>query len=138
MITPVSIPKVVMIILIQVVVALIYVFRLGQLLDGELYLFYYSYFSDFILPFSAYFLLSVNDNSIPVLRKWYVKAGMIFTLTTLAEICQFFGIEALGVTFDVFDIMAYGLGVLTAAIFEVKILIPRFDFWQTDQVTNEK
>jgi hypothetical protein len=124
-----SLPKILIVILIQVAIALIHVFRLGQIFQGQAYKLYYSYFSDFILPFGAYFLLSLNEVAIPVLRRWYVKAGLIFALTTCAEICQFFGIEVLGVTFDPFDMLMYGMGVSAAAFIDVKVFTKYLGFW---------
>ena len=124
-----SIPKILIIISILVAIALIHIFRLGQFLQGQAYNLYYSYFSDFIIPFGMYFLLSLYDATIPYFQKWYVKAGLIFGLTTLAEICQFFGIEVLGVTFDPIDILIYGLGVCAAAFVDVKIFSKYLSFW---------
>jgi hypothetical protein len=124
-----SLPKILVILLIQIAIALIHVFRLGQIFQGQAYNLYYSYFSDFILPFGVYFLVSLNEVAIPVLRKWYVKAGLIFALTTFAEICQFFGIEVLGVTFDPFDILMYGIGVSAAALIDVKVFSKYLGFW---------
>ena len=124
-----SLPKILVILLIQVTISLIHVFRLGQFFQGQAYHLYYSYFSDFILPFGAYFLLSLNEVAISVLRKWYVKAGLVFALTTFAEICQFFGIEVLGVTFDPFDILMYGMGVSVAAFIDVKVFTKYLGFW---------
>ncbi len=126
---PYSIPKILIIILIQIIIALIHVFRLGQIFNGQAYNLYYSYFSDLILPFGVYFLLSINEATIPVLRQWYVKAGIIFFLATFAEICQLFGFEVLGVTFDPIDILMYGAGVLSAAFIDVKIFAPNLGFW---------
>ena len=124
-----SLPKIIFVILIQVAIALIHVFRLGQIFQGQAYSLYYSYFSDLILPFAAYFLLSLQEITISVFRKWYVKASLIFALTTLAEICQFFGIEVLGVTFDPFDILMYGIGVSAAALIDVKVFTKYLGFW---------
>ena len=124
-----SIPKILVILLMQAAIALIHVFRLGQIFQGQAYNLYYSYFSDFILPFGAYFLLSLNEVAFSFLRKWYVKAGLIFALTTFAEICQFFGIEVLGVTFDPFDILMYGIGVSVAALLDVKVFTKYLGFW---------
>jgi hypothetical protein len=124
-----SLPKILIIILIQVAIAMIHIFRLGQIFQGQAYNLYYSYFSDFILPFGAYFLLSLNDVTISVFRKWYIKAGLIFALTTFAEICQFFGIEVLGVTFDPIDILMYGIGVSIAALIDVKVFAKYLGFW---------
>jgi len=131
---PYPIPKILIIILIQVAIALIHVFRLGQMFQGQAYNLYYSYFSDLILPFGMYFLLSANDMTISVLRKWYVKAGLIFALATFAEICQFFGIEVLGVTFDPFDILMYGIGVSLAAIIDVKVFSRYLGFWANPKI----
>ena len=80
-----SIPKILIIILIQVAIALVHIFRLGQLFQGQAYNFYYSYFSDIILPFGMYFLLTLNDVTFPVFRKWYVKAGLIFTFDNICR-----------------------------------------------------
>ena len=126
-----SLPKILIIILMIVAIALIHVFRLGQIFQGQAYNLYYSYFSDFILPFGMYFLISLNEVAIPPLRKWYVKAGLIFALTTFAEICQFFGFEVLGATFDPFDILMYGLGVSAAAYIDVKVFSKYLGFWAT-------
>lgn len=124
-----SIPKILLIIFIQIAIALVHIFRLGQIFHGQAYNLYYSYFSDFILPFSGYFLLSLNDAIIPFLQKWYVKAGIIFALATFAEICQFFGIEVLGATFDPLDILMYAMGVSAAALLDVKVFSKYLGFW---------
>lgn len=124
-----TIPKILIVIFIQVAIALIHVFRLGQIFQGRAYTLYYSYFSDLILPFGMYFLLSLNDRSIPGFQKWYVKAGIIFALATSAEICQYFGLEVLGVTFDPIDILMYGLGVSIAALIDVKVFTRYLGFW---------
>ena len=124
-----TIPKIFIVILIEVAIALIHVFRLGQIFQGRAYSLYYSYFSDLILPFGMYFLLSLNEMSIPVLRNWYVRAGIVFALATSAEICQYFGLEALGVTFDPLDILMYGLGVSIAALIDVKVFTKYLGFW---------
>jgi hypothetical protein len=130
-IVPPSVPKILIVVLIEVIIAIIHAFRLGQLFNGQMHNLYYSYASDLILPFGAYFLLCTNDATIPFFRKWYVKAGIIFSLTSMAEICQFFGIDALGVTFDPIDICMYGAGVLIAAWLDVKLFTSLFGFWAT-------
>ncbi len=72
---PLSIPKTMIVILIQVLIALIHIFRLGQLFNGRAYDLYYGYFSDLILPFGAYFLLSMNDATIPYFAKMVRQSG---------------------------------------------------------------
>jgi len=122
--------KIVIIISIQLVIAAIHIFRLGQIFEGNLYNLYYSYFSDLILPFGIYFLLSANEYSIPFLRHWRVKALAVFSLATLAEILQYFGVYALGVTFDPIDILMYGCGVILAAIVDTQVFSRLFKFWK--------
>jgi glycopeptide antibiotics resistance protein len=121
--------KVAIIISIQLVIAAVHAFRLGQIFEGNLYKLYYSYFSDLILPFGIYFLLSANEYSIPFLRYWRVKALAVFSVATLAEILQYFGIYALGVTFDLVDILMYGCGVILAAIVDTQVFSRIFKFW---------
>jgi hypothetical protein len=111
------------------IIALIHIFRIGSYLEGNLYLFYYSYVSDIIIPFGIYFLLCINQLYIKILQKWYVKVAIIIGLTTLAETLQYFGINALGITFDPFDILAYVVGVGIAVIFD-RLLFKRYiPFW---------
>ena len=114
---PISIPK--------IIIALVHIFRLGQVFSGELLNLYYSYFSDLILPFGAYFLLTLNEDSIPILA----RLGEIFSLTSLAEICQFFGVEVLGTTFNPVDIVYYGEGILMAVLIDEKIISRYLKFW---------
>jgi hypothetical protein len=112
-----------------VVIALIHIFRVGSYLNGDLYLMYYSYVSDLIIPFGIYFLLCINELYIKILRKWYIKATIILGFTTLVEILQLLGIYALGITFDPVDILMYALGVGIAVIFD-RLLFKRFiPFW---------
>ena len=122
-------PKIMVIIAIQLILALIHIFRLGQLFNGELYLLYYSYFSDIIVPFGIYFLLSINEFSILLLRDWRVKAITVFSIATMTEIFQYFGIEALGITFDPVDIIMFGAGVLMAAFVDRHLFTRIFKFW---------
>ena len=70
-------------IIIIIIIALIHIFRVGSYLNGDLFLIYYSYASDLILPFGAYFYLCISELYIKLFRKWYVKAAFIIGLTTL-------------------------------------------------------
>jgi len=111
------------------IIALMHIFRVGSYLHGDLYLLYYSYVSDLIIPFGFYFLLCINELTIKILQKWYVKASFIIGITALVEILQLLGIYALGITFDPIDILMYALGVGIAVIFD-RYLFKRFiPFW---------
>ena len=63
---------------IMILIAAAHIFRIGSYLQGELYNFYYSYFSDFILPFGCYFLLCANEIQLAFLRRWEAKFAMRF------------------------------------------------------------
>ena len=49
---------------IMLAIGAIHFFRLGQYLSGRLYSYYYSCFSDVIVPFGAYFLLCLSESNI--------------------------------------------------------------------------
>ncbi|MBC8181969.1 hypothetical protein H8E88_12690 [candidate division KSB1 bacterium] len=70
----------------------------------------------------------------PFLRDWRVKSIIVFSVATTAEICQYFGIYALGVTFDLIDIIMYGVGVLMAVIVDRLVFTRIFKFWAVELV----
>lgn len=115
--------------IIILIIASAHIFRLGSYLNGDLYIIYYSYASDILVPIAFYFLLCLNDIQIRFLRKRYVKALIIFSLATFTEIMQAFGIYILGVTFDVVDILMFANGVSVVAVYDVQVferLIPGY------------
>ncbi len=118
---------------IVVLTAAVHIFRPGSYLQGEWYSFYYSYFSDFILPFTCYFLLCMPGQYIPILRRWEVKFALAFLIPSIAETCQYFGIPVLGVTFDLLDYFMYGIGALSAAVVDTQLFSRVFDFWAWEQ-----
>lgn len=119
------------------IIALIHIFRVGSYLNGDLYILYYSYVSDLIIPFGVYFLLCINDLHIRILRKWYVKAALIIGVTAVAEILQLFGIYAIGITFDPVDILIYVSGVGVAVVFDRLLFRRIIPFWDIE-VRNEE
>jgi len=110
-------------------IALIHIFRVGQYLKGDLFTYYYSYASDIMIPFGFYFLLCINESIMRFLRKWYFKALIIFGTTTIIEILQLFGVYIVGVTFDIFDILMYAIGVMIAVLSDRLILKRFMPFW---------
>jgi len=113
--------RVVVGIAIMTAIAAIHFFRIGSYLNGNLYSLYYSFASDVMLPFGAYFLLCINEIQLRFLRKWYVKAFLVFSVMTFSEVMQFFGIYFFGVTFDILDILMYGIGAISAVLIDKKI-----------------
>lgn len=118
---------------ISILIALIHVFRVGSYLSGDLYIYYYSYVSDLIIPFGCYFLLCINEVHLRFLQKWYVKAFLIFGITSFTEIMQAFGIYFLGVTFDPIDILMFGTGVMIAVLVDQQIFDRIIPHWKMDE-----
>ena len=119
---------------IMLIIAAIHVFRIGSYLSGKSYLLYYSFASDMIIPFGMYFLLSINEVQIRFLRKWQTKAIVVFGISTFTEIMQAFGIYFLGVTFDLIDILMFGIGVAVAVFFDKQIFERLIPHWKLNNV----
>ena len=115
---------------IMLTIAAIHVFRIGSYLNGNLYLYYYSYASDLMLPFGSYFLLSMNEIQLRFLRKWYIKMVIVFSVMTFSEVMQLYGVYFFGVTFDLIDILMYGMGTFIAAFFDKQIFERFIPFWK--------
>lgn len=115
---------------IMVAIAAMHAFRIGQFLNGDLYIYYYSFASDLILPFGAYFMLSMVEIQFRFLRKWFVKAFIVFVVMTFSEIMQIFGFYFFGVTFDILDILMFGIGVFIAVLIDTQIFERFMPFWK--------
>jgi hypothetical protein len=115
---------------IMIAIAAMHAFRIGQFLNGNLYIYYYSFASDLILPFGSYFMLCMFEIQVQFLRKWFVKALIVFVVMTFSEIMQIFGFYFFGVTFDILDILMFGIGVLIAVIIDTQIFERFMPFWK--------
>ena len=109
-------------------IAAIHIFRVGSHLSGRLFIFYYSSFSDIVIPIAIYFLLCINDITLPFLKGWMTKAILVFLIAAATEIAQGFGIPLLGNTFDILDFAMFGVGTLTAVGLD-KLFSKVFSFW---------
>jgi hypothetical protein len=109
---------------VQLLIALVHVFRLGTYLRGRLYVLYYSYFSDLVIPFGMYFLLCLEDTWVRPLRDWRLKALLVFGVASLTEVLQAFGVPLLGNTFDPLDFAMFAGGVLLAVLAD-RVLLRR-------------
>jgi len=92
--------------------------------------FFHNYFADIAIPFGYYLLLVLLEDKYKLIRKWYIKAVAIFTLCSLSETLQYFGIYALARVFDPFDYLMYALGVFLAAFTDRIVFKKLFSFWQ--------
>jgi hypothetical protein len=117
------------IVCIMMLIAAAHIFRVGSYLQGDLYNFYYSYFSDFALPFGCYFLLCASERQMPILKHWEAKLAITFLIPSIAETCQYFGIPLLGSTFDLLDYFMYGIGAISAVIIDTLVFSRIFNFW---------
>jgi hypothetical protein len=109
---------------VQLLIALVHVFRLGTYLRGRLYVLYYSYFSDLVIPFGMYFLLCLEDTWVRPLRDWRLKALLVFGVASFTEVLQGFGVPLLGNTFDPLDFAMFAGGVLLAVLAD-RVLLRR-------------
>ena len=116
---------------IEILLALMHVVGVGRHSSGRMFSLSASYFSDLVLPFGFYFLLAEMEEKTEFLRKWWIKAGIVFLMATLAEIGQYFGLYILGRTFDPIDIAVYAAGVLLAALVDW-IFSVVFKFWKIE------
>lgn len=116
---------------IEFVLGVLHIVGIGRYASKSVFILSASYFSDLALPFGFYFLLILNEENAPILRKWWVKACTVFLLATLCEIGQFFGLYLLGRTFDPIDIAVYAAGVLLA-VFVNYIFSIKLNFWKIE------
>jgi hypothetical protein len=98
--------------------------------NEKIHRFFHNYFADIAIPFGYYLLLVLLEDKYKLIRKWYIKAVAIFTLCSLSETLQYFGIYALARVYDPVDYAMYALGVLLAAFTDRIIFKKLFSFWQ--------
>lgn len=115
---------------ILVAIAAMHAFRIGQYLNGNLYIYYYSFASDLILPIGSYFMLCMVEYKFIFLRNWFTKALIVFAVMTFSEIMQMFGFYFFGVTFDILDILMFGIGVLIAVLIDKQIFERFLPHWK--------
>ena len=130
---PPIVGRTVVVVAVMVVIALIHAFRVGTYLDGRWFTLYYSYFSDIIVPFGMYFLLCLNEVSFRFLRDWWVKALVVFGITSLTGLGQAVGIPLLGLTFDPLDFVMFGVGTLLAVIVDRVLFERALPFWSLEK-----
>ena len=115
-------------ILVILLIAAIHIFRVGSFLSGRLFVLYYSFFSDIVIPIAIYFLLCINDITLPFLKGWKTKAILVFLIAIATEIAQGYGIHLLGNTFDILDFVMFGIGTVIAVGLD-NLFSKAFTFW---------
>jgi hypothetical protein len=125
---PYLVKKMIVPIAVILFIAAIHIFRVGTYFSGKLFILYYSFFSDIVIPIGIYFMLCINDVSIPILKNWKTKAAIVFVIAAGTEIAQAFGIPILGNTFDPLDFVMFGVGIFIAVGLD-KLFSRVFYFW---------
>jgi hypothetical protein len=125
---PYLVHKIMVAITVILFIAAIHIFRVGTYFSGKLFILYYSFFSDIVIPIGIYFMLCINDVSIPILKNWKTKAAIVFIIAAGTEIAQAFGIPILGSTFDPLDFVMFGVGIFIAIGLDY-IFSRVFSFW---------
>lgn len=121
--------RIIVVMTIVLIIAAIHWFRLGIYLSGDLHDYYYGYASDIMIPFAAYFFLSLNEIRFRFLQKWYITALIVFGAMTFSEVMQYFGIYFFGDTFDWIDILMFGVGVCVALGLDTFLLKKFVPYW---------
>ena len=83
-----------------------------------------------MLPLGAYFMLCMIELQFRFLRKWFVKALIVFVIMSFSEIMQMFGFYFFGMTLDIFDISMFGIGVFIAVLIDTQIFERFLPFWK--------
>lgn len=121
--------KSVLIVCIMVPIALLH-FVTGPQYTGPFPEFVNGYLIDILLPMGLYLLLCPQDDKIPFISPWYMKAIPVFVIGATVETLQFFGVPLLGRTFDPLDYSMVALGV-GLGILQDKVIFPRiWTFWK--------
>ena len=125
---PYLVHKMMVVVTVILLIAAIHIFRVGSYFSGKLFILYYSFFSDIVIPIGIYFMLCIDDVWIPILKSWKTKAAIVFIIAGATEIAQAFGIPILGSTFDPLDFVMFGVGIAIAI--GLDYLFSRvFSFW---------
>jgi hypothetical protein len=82
----------------------------------------------------SHILIRIAEEQLPQLRQWQVKLGVVFLMPAMAETLQYFGLDALGSTFDPLDYAMYAAGAACAVIVDMQVFPRLFDFWGTEKV----
>jgi len=126
--------KVILVTGINVAIALLH-FATGSQYRGPFPEFVNGYLIDILLPFGFYFLLSLNETRVPLLKSWIAKSLPVFGAASLVELSQCFGVAIFGETCDPMDFVMYGTGVLLASILDTKVFPKIFTFWRPESPT---
>lgn len=91
-------------------------FFTGPEYHGPLRTFVTGHLINILLPFTMYLILGVTRHAF--LRSRIVRCALVFGIAALTETLQYFGVPIFGRTFDLLDYLMFGIGIISATIFE--------------------
>lgn len=94
-------------------------FIIGPNYRGPYKSFLSGYLIDILLPFTLYFLFTLNLDQRN--QKLLVGAG-IFVFAAVIEYLQYLGAGIFGSVFDPYDYLAYFAGVISAVVFDLTVM----------------
>jgi hypothetical protein len=121
--------RVSLVVAIQLIIAAILVFGMDWA-GKPMKILFHGYFADIFLPFGFYFLLFLRAGESQFLNTWWKKVLAVFTLCSISETLQYFGVYALATIFDPLDFVMYGVGVLLAVLFDRQVFARALPFWK--------
>ena len=104
---------------IAVGVAILHFFT-GPDYRGPLRTFVTGHLMNILVPFTMYLILGVTHHA--VLQSKSVRCALDFGIGALTETLQYFGVPIFGRTFDPLDYLMFGIGILSATVFEWAVL----------------
>ena len=108
------------IIILIISTAIVHLIKVWEYLPNSISIIYRSYFSDLLLPFTFYFILSIAKH-IKISKEPLILFISVFSFCTLVEILQKCGIDILGTTYDPVDIVMYFIGSCLGLIVDIVI-----------------
>ena len=107
---------------IAIIVASLHFF-IGHDYDGYLKEFVTGYLIDILLPFFLILLLGLFQNRF--IQNYLIRGIIVFSIGLTVEVMQYYGIEVLGNTADIMDLLAYFSGIVLGIIFD-RFVLSRF------------
>lgn len=87
---------------------------------GPLRTFVTGYLINILVPFTMYLVLGITRHT--ALRSVIVRCALVFGIGALTETLQYFGVPIFGRTFDPLDYLMFGIGIISAVVFEWAVL----------------
>jgi hypothetical protein len=95
-------------------------FFTGPEYRGPLRTFVTGHLINILLPFTIYLVLGITRHA--ALRSEIVRCALVFGIGAVTETLQYAGLPIFGRTFDPLDYLMFGIGILSAAVFEWAVL----------------